>query len=234
MPRYRHGKKYFFKAPYDSGAYVSLRLDSEKFTVTEDGRYIVAAEPLTLREYYAAFRALVPFEAYVKDEVELLPDDLDKLAEVAKWARRGARQILLNWWTEDDDDGYSAEEKVVLRGDFRQWIVKTSVRGYGVVHNPYVCDPDYPEECAKSTLITTIYDLAYNYKMLQYRGAATAELIAKLFSDPKNNHVVTIFDVDELEQMLKRGFEVIRNCRKAKANIVDVKKSNGGLRITCS
>ncbi len=36
------GRKYFFRAPYNRSAYISLRIDSEKFTVTRDKRYIVA------------------------------------------------------------------------------------------------------------------------------------------------------------------------------------------------
>jgi len=232
------GRRYFFKAPYDDATYVSLRLDSEKFTATEDRRHIVATEPLTLKEYYVAFQARLPFKAYVKDEVELLvPDDLDKLAELARRACRGMRQILLSWWTEGDDD-YSAEEEIVIRGNFRRWgVAKMSIRGYGVVHRPYTCDPDFPEECMwASTLFTVLHDLAYKYKILKYRGAITAELVAELFSDSKNNHDVVIYDtdVDEIEHQLKKvGFNVVRHCGKAKAD-VDIERSKGGLRITCS
>jgi len=57
------GKKYFFRALYDWLAYISLRLESEKFTTTEDNRFIVATKPLTLKKYYVAFGLGIPFRA---------------------------------------------------------------------------------------------------------------------------------------------------------------------------
>ncbi len=230
-------KKYFFKAPYDRATYISLRIDSEKFVATKDKRYIVATEPLTLREYYVAFRARLPFKAYVKDKVELLvPDDLEKLAELANKACRGIRRILLTWWTDADDD-YTAEEEIMIIGNFRWGVAKMLVKGFGVVETPYTCDPaDFPEECMwPHTLLTILYELVYEYKMLKYRGADTAELVAKLFSDSKNGHNVTIFNanVDEVENVLKKeGFAVSRLCKKPEAD-VEIRRSSGKLVIVC-
>ena len=85
-------RKYFFKAPFRRDAYISLRFEGRKFAVTEDGRFIVAAEPLTLKEYYVAFISEVPFQAYVEDRAELvLPDDLENVAGAADEVRRNRR-----------------------------------------------------------------------------------------------------------------------------------------------
>jgi len=105
-------EKYFFKAPYKYEAYVLLRMESKKFAKTENGRFVVASEPLTLNEYYVAFTSGVPFMAHVEDRAELvLPDDLESV--VAKEVNRGRGRVQLKWRRYEDFD---AREEVEIRG----------------------------------------------------------------------------------------------------------------------
>jgi hypothetical protein len=234
------GKKYFFKTPYKSDIYISLRLESEKFTQSKD--FIVATEPLTLKEYYTAFILGIPFMAYVKDRVKLVvPDDIDSIADAARKACRGIRRIFLSWWTIDREDLNAAEE-VEIWGNFaRRGVNKMLIKAYGKVETPYVCED--PDDCMwPNTLLTYIYEVAYKYKKWQYRGGDpayggehTVRLIAKLFSDPKNMHTIFIHDadVDEIERLLKKeGFAVLRRCEKSKARI-QIEVSEGKLLIEC-
>lgn len=57
------GRKYFFRAPFRRDVYISLRMESNKFTMSKDGCFIVVTEPLTLREYYIAFISEVSFKS---------------------------------------------------------------------------------------------------------------------------------------------------------------------------
>jgi hypothetical protein len=234
------GKKYFFKTPYRGDVYISLRLESKKFMKSKD--FIIATEPLTLKEYYTAFILGIPFRAYVRDRVELVvPDDLDGIAAVAKKACRGVRRIFLSWWTIDREDLNAAEEAEIWGNFARRGVNEMLIRGYGEVEAPYVCED--PDDCMwPNTLLTYIYEAAYKYKEWQYRGGDpvyggehTAKLIAELFSDPKNTHTVFIHDadVDEIERLLKKkGFAVLRRCEKSKARI-QIEVSEGRLLIEC-
>ncbi len=237
------GKKYFFKAPYDRSAYISLRLESGKFTVTKDNRYIVATKPLTLREYYVAFGLGIPFRAYVKDVVELaVPNDLDSIAAAARRACRGVRRIFLSWRTIEAEDFNAAEEVEIIGNFVRRGIHKMLVRGYGEVATPYVCED--PDDCMwPRTLLTFLYEVVHEYKEWRYKEGDctcwvdfTVKNIKELFSDPKNRHVIFISDADvnEIERLLKEeGFDVLRQCREAKARIRIKKASEGMLLIEC-
>ncbi|MFZ8840877.1 MAG: hypothetical protein ACO2PM_18575 [Pyrobaculum sp.] len=228
-------KKHFFKAPFRRDVYISLRFEGRKFAVTEDGRFIVAAEPLTLREYYIAFVSEVPFQAYVEDRAELvLPDDLENVAGAADEVSRGRGRVQLKWRRYEDFD---AKEEVEIRGRLSgRGIAEVSVRGYGEVRDPYVCrDPD---DCMwPATVLTLLYWLTHEYKVLEYRGASTVEVASKLLSDPKNNfNFIEILgaDVDAVERMLREaGFEVKRWCEKAKAELRVEKISENRLHIVC-
>jgi hypothetical protein len=226
-------EKYFFKAPYKYEAYVLLRMESKKFAKTENGRFVVASEPLTLNEYYVAFTSGVPFMAHVEDRAELvLPDDLESV--VAKEVNRGRGRVQLKWRRYEDFD---AREEVEIRGRLSgRGIAEVLVRGYGEVRNPYVCrDPD---DCMwPSTALTRLYWLTHEHKVLEYRGASTAEIVAKLLSNPKkefNRITMLNADVDEVEQLLKKtGFEIKKWCREAKAELQVEKVSEGKLFIEC-
>jgi hypothetical protein len=224
-------ERYFFKAPFRRDAYI-LRLESRKFTVTED--FIIATEPLTLREYYAAFQAGLPFKAYVEDRVELIvPDDLEQVAGIAREVRRGRGRVSLRWWHYED---FHAEEEVEIKGTLSgRGLVNVLVKSYGEVRDPYVCrDPD---DCMwPATILTLLYWLTHEYKVLKYR-ADTVEVAAKLFSDPRKKFsFIEVYnaDVDELEQLLRRaGFEVVRRCREAEAKLRIEKISEGRLYVGC-
>jgi hypothetical protein len=229
------GRKYLFRAPYNYEAYVSLRMESKKFTRTKDGRFVVSQEPLTLNEYYVAFISEVPFRAYVEDRVELLlPDDLEAVVDVAGEVRRGRGRVWLRWWRYEDFD---VREEVEIRGRLSgRGIAEVAVKGYGEVRNPYVCDD--PDDCMwPTTALVLLYTLTHEYKVLEYRGAATVELAARLLSDPKKelDHVVIHnADVDEVERLMKRaGFEVRRWCREARAELEVGKISENRLYIEC-
>jgi len=225
--------KYFFKAPYKSDVYISLRLESEKFVATKDRRFIIATEPLTLKEYYVAFQARLPFKARVEDRVELvLPDDLEQVAGVAKEVRRGGGRVWLRWRRYED---FHAEEEVEIKGTGRG-VVDVLVRGYGEVRDPYVCrDPD---DCMwPATVLVLLYWLTHEYKVLKYRGADAVEVVTKLFSDPRKKlSFIEVYDadVDEVEQLLKKvGFDVLRRCREAEAKLRIEKISEGRLYVGC-
>jgi hypothetical protein len=228
-------RKYFFKAPFRRDAYISLRFEGRKFAVTEDGRFIAAAVPLTLREYYAAFISEVPFQAYVEDRAELaLPDGLEHVAGAADEVRRGRGRVQLKWRRYED---FYAEEEVEIRGRLsRRGIVEVLVRGYGEVRDPYVCrDPD---DCTwPATVLTLLYWLTHEYKVLKYRGASTVEAVSKLLSDPKKDFdFIEILgaDVDAAERLLREaGFEIKRWCREAKAELRVEKISENRLHIEC-
>ncbi len=228
-------KKYFFMAPFRRSVYISLRLENRKFVAAEDDRFIVAAEPLTLREYYVAFTSEVPFQAYVEDRAELaLPDDLEQVAGVADEVRRDGERVQLKWRRRED---FYAEEEVEIRGRLSgKGVVEVLIRGYGEVRNPYVCrDPD---DCMRpATVLTLLYWLTHEYKALEYRGADTIEVAARLLSDPRKRlSFIEVYnaDVGEVEQLLKRaGFEVVKRCGKAKAELRIEKISEGRLYIGC-
>jgi len=227
-------RKYFFKAPFRRDAYISLRFEGRKFAVTEDGRFIVAAEPLTLKEYYVAFISEAPFRAYVEDRAELaLPDDLENVAGAANEVRRGRGRVQLKWRRYEDFD---AKEEVEIRGRLsRRGIVEVLVRGYGEVRDPYLCrDPD---DCMwPATVLMLLYWLTHEYKVLEYRGASTVEVVSKLLSDPRKDFdFIEILgaDADEVERMLREaGFEVKRWCREAEELRVE-KISENRLYIEC-
>jgi hypothetical protein len=227
--------KYFFKAPYKYEAYVLLRMESKKFATTKDGRFVVASGPLTLKEYYVAFTSEVPFRAYVEDRVELvLPDDLEAVVDVADEVHRGRGRVQLKWRHYED---FYVNEEVEIRGRLSgRGIVEVLVRGYGEVRNPYVCrDPD---DCMwPSTVLMLLYWLTHEYKVLKYRGIDTAEIVAKLLSDPKKEFdYITILDadVDEVERLLKKaGFEIKKWCREARAELRVEKVSESKLFIEC-
>jgi hypothetical protein len=68
------------------------------------------------------------------------------------------------------------------------------------------------------SILTTLYELSYKYKVLKYRGASTISLIVKLF-DKKEFDYISIHGADtyEVEQLLKKeGFEVRNLCREQK------------------
>ncbi len=229
-------EKYFFRAPFRRDVYISLRFESRKFTVAEGGRLIVAAEPLTLREYYVAFASEVPFQAYVEDRVELvLPDDLEQVVGVANEVHRnGGDHIQLKWRRCED---FYAEEEVEIRGRLSGGgIVEVLVRGYGEVRDPHVCrDPD---DCMRpATVLTLLYWLTHEYKVLEYRGADTVEAVAKLLSDPRKKlSFIEVYnaDVGEVERLLKRaGFEVVRRCKEAKAELRIEEISEDKLYVGC-
>ncbi len=235
------GKKYFFKAPYKSGVYISLRVESKKFTTSKDGRFIVATEPLTLREYYAAFNAGTPFKAYVKDKVKLVvPYDLIRLKNVAIHACRGIRRMFLSWRTIETED-FNAAEEVEIRGNFvRSGVNEMLIRGYGEVETPYICED--PDDCMwPSTMLTVLHDIVYKYKEWQYMrdhpvygGEWMVERIAELFSvDPRHTIFINDADVGEIERLLKeRGFDVLKQCNKEKA-MIRIEKAGDKLLIEC-
>jgi hypothetical protein len=235
------GRKYFFKAPYKSDVYISPRVDSEKFTVTEDRRYIVTTEPLTLREYYVAFISEVPFKARVEDRVELVvPDDLDSIKTMAIHACRGIKRMFLSWWTIETEDLNVAEELEIRGNLVRRGVNEMVIRGYGEVETPYTCED--PDDCIwPNTMLTYLYEIVYKYKEWRYDdpvygGESTVRHVAELFSDPQNSHTVFISDadVDEVEQLLKKaGFDVLRRCGKARARIQIEKISKNNLLIEC-
>jgi len=229
-------RKYFFKAPFRSDAYISLRLESEKFTLSKDERHIVATEPLTLREYYAAFHVSIPFRAYIKDKVELVvPDDLNSMKTMARHVCYGVRKRFLSWWTIDRDD-LDAVEEVEIRGDFH-WlgvIAEMSVKGYAEVRTPYICDD--PDDCMwPSSLLVQLYELANEYKVLEYRGASTISLVIKLFSKKAFSYIsIRGADAGEVEQLLKKeGFTVLRSCNESKAELRIEKMSENKFYIEC-
>ena len=234
------GRRYFFKAPYDDATYISLRLESEKFVATKDRRFIIATEPLTLREYYAVFNLGIPFRAYVEDKVKLVvPNDLDSIKTMAIHACRGIRRMFLSWWTVETED-FNAAEELEVRGNLvRCGVNEMVIRGYGEVKTPYTCED--PDDCARpNTMLTYLYTIAYKYKEWRYDdpvcgGESTVRRVAELFSDPQNRHVVFISnaDVDRVEQLLKKaGFKVVRRCTDARAD-VELKRLEDGLHITC-
>jgi hypothetical protein len=232
-------ERHFFRAPFKYEAYVLLRSESKKFTTTKDGRFIVAAEPLTLREYYVAFISEVPFQAYVADKVELvLPDDLERVASTAKEVSRGRGRISLRWTREED---FEAEEEVEISGGLSRtasWmgLAEASVTGRGAVRTPHICKD--PDDCMRpATALTLLYKLAHEYKMVKYRGASTVDALAKLLSDPKKKFsffAIGDADVDQAERLLKEaGFEIERRCRESKAELRIEKISESKLFIYC-
>ncbi len=225
-------ERHFFKAPFRREVYISLRMESRKFAVAEGGRFIVTAEPLTLREYYAAFTLGVPFQAYVEDRVELvLPDDLEQVAGVAKEVRSNGGRIQLKWRRRED---FYAEEEVEIRGRLSgRGIVEVLIRGYGEVRNPYVCrDPD---DCMwPATVLTLLYWLTHEYKVLEYRGAATVDIVTKLFSKKKFSFIVMHnADAGEVEQLLRKTFKVVKKCKEVEAGLRIEKISEDTLYVSC-
>ena len=211
------GRKYFFKAPFKRDVYISLRMESKKF-VAKDGRFIVATEPLTLKEYYVAFHVSTPFSAYIKDKVGLVvPDDLDNVKAAARHVCHGVRRRFLSWWTIDRDDLNAAEE-VEIRGNFHRWgVAEMFVKGYAEVRTPYICED--PDDCMwPGTMLTTLYELSRRYKVLRYRGEDTVELVKLLFDKYRLSFVIIRdANIDEVVEMLKkRGFDVLRMCNEAK------------------
>ena len=199
----------------------------------KDGRHIVVAELLTLREYYVAFTSEVPFEAYVEDRAELvLPDDLERVAGAVDEVRRGEGHVRLRRRRYED---LHAEEEVEIKGTGRG-VVDVLVRGYGEVRDPYVCrDPD---DCMwPTTVLVFLYETSHEYKVLKYRGADAVEVVAKLFSDPRKKFSfieVSDADVDKVEQLLRKVvFEVMKRCREAEAKLRIEKISEGRLYVGC-
>ncbi len=212
-------EKHFFKAPFRKSVYTSLKMESKKFAAMEDGRIIIAAEPPTLREYYVVFISEVPFQACVEDRAELaLPYDLERADDIAEEVRRGRGRISLRWAREDE---FSAKKEVEIRSRLSQrGIAEVPVRGHGEVRNPHICrDPD---NCMRpASALTLLYELAHEYKVLDYRGAAAVDVAARLLSK-KNFSFIEIHnaDADEAEQLLKKaGFEVVRRCGESKARL---------------
>ena len=228
-------RRHFFKAPFKKDVYISLRLESKKF-ITRDERHIVATEPLTLKEYYVAFLAEVPFKARVEDRVELvLPDDLEQVAGVAKEVRRGRGRVSLRWQCVDDD--FEAEEEVEIRGKLSgRGVTEVAVRGRAEVRTPYVCK-DYDDCMWPATVLVFLYETSHRYKVLKYRGADAVEVVTKLFSDPRKKlSFIEVYDadVDEVEQLLRKVvFEVMRRCREAEAKLRIEKISEGRLYVGC-
>jgi len=227
--------KHFFEAPFKKDVYISLRLESEKF-ITRDERRIVATEPLTLREYYAAFISEVPFKARVEDRVELVvPDDLEQVAGVAKEVRRGRGRVSLRWQYVGDD--FEAEEDVEIRGRLSgRGITEVAVRGRAEVRTPYVCK-DYDDCMWPATVLVFLYETSHRYKVLEYRGADTVEAVSRLLTDPRKDFAYIMMrnaDVDEVEQLLKKaGFDVLRRCREARAKLRAEKISENRIYIGC-
>jgi len=227
-------ERYFFEVPFRRDVYISLRFESEKF-ITRDERHIVATEPQTLREYYVAFISEVPFKARVEDRVELVvPDNLERVAGVAKEVHRGRGRVRLRWQRYED---FHVEEEVEIKGTLSgRGIVDVLVRGYGEVRDPYVCrDPD---DCMwPTTVLVLLYWLTHEYKVLKYRGADAVEIVAKLFSDSRKKFsFIEVYDadVDKVEQLLRKVvFEVMKRCREAEAKLRIEKISEGRLYVGC-
>jgi hypothetical protein len=226
------GRKYF-KAPYDKWAYFSLVFESKKFTVTKDKRYIVATEPLTLREYYVAFYVGVPFKAFVEDKAELVvPDDLDTVAEIAKEVRRGRGRIFLRWWTIEWDNDIVGSEEVEIIGNFsRRGLAEVKIRGYAEIERPYICED--PDDCMRlGLLLTSLYDLTRWYKKLRYRGPETVELAVELLERGLGHVLLRDADINEVEELLKKKGEVLNLCKRA-YKYLQIEKSRGRFLIDC-
>jgi len=225
--------KYYFKAPYDKWAYFSLSFESKKFTVTKDRRYIVATEPLTLREYYVAFYAGVPFKAFVRDTAELMvPDDLDNVAKIAKEVHRGKGRIFMSWWTIESDNDIVGSEEVEIRGNFsRRGLAEMKIRGYAEIKRPYICED--PDDCMwPRLLLTSLYDLTRWYKKLQYRGPETVELAVKLLERGLGHILLRNADVNEVEELLKKKGEVLNMC-KSSYRYLQIEKLSEKFLIDC-
>ena len=240
------GRKYFFKAPFKRDVYISLRMESKKFAA-KDGRFVVATEPLTLKEYYVAFHAEVPFKACVVDRTRLvLPDDLEGVVSMAREVRRGRGRISLRWCTRGDD--LEAEEEVEIRGRLQRGMaaiktpavsspdttvahVEVLVKGCGEVRVPFRCKD--PDDCMwPLSILTTLYELANKYKVLKYRGAESVELAIKLLERGLGRILLYNADVNEVEALLKKEGEVLNLCRNA-YEVLQIEKVPGKYLIDC-
>ncbi len=71
--------------------------------------------------------------------------------------------------------------------------------------------------------------------MLEYRGASTVETASKLLSEKEFEFITMLnADVNKVEQLLtKAGFEVVRRCKEAEAELRIEKISEGRLYVGC-
>ena len=150
---------------------------------------------------------------------------------MARQVRRSRGRIFLSWQTYDSGDLVASEE-VEIGGNFsRRGLVEIRVRGYAKVDDPYICGD--PDDCMwPLSILTTLYELSYEYKVLKYRGAESVELAIKLLERGLGRILLYNADVNEVEALLKKEGEVLNLCRNA-YEVLQIEKVPGKYLIDC-